>query len=229
MPELLSPRGVVAGAAESWVGYSSGQLARLARESLQPGAATALSTQGFAPFETFALSADGLGELWAISTQGGPNGVGLATRFDPEAGRVSAQVPLGKGPRAGGDLTGSASGGEFAKKGRASHVFAGCGREARENDAVSQAQTEWLNLRVATLLGAGARVVISVRHADSINALADATYKQLGELPRDTRPFSLQLPAGGAIEVALDLESNYAIGAPRIARVGVEWSCPGPE
>jgi hypothetical protein len=39
----------------------------------------------------------------------------------------------------------------------------------------------------------------------------------------------LQLPAGGVIEVALELASPYAIGAPRVGRVGVEWSCPGPE
>jgi hypothetical protein len=228
MPDLLSPRGVYAGLDDGWVGFTSGQLARLARESLQPGAARSLSTEGFTPFETFALNADGFGQLWAISTQGGPDGVGLATRFDPKAGVVSAQVPLGKGPRAGGDGSGSASGGEYARAGRTSHVFAGCGREGRETDAVSQAQTEWLNLRVAPLLGAGARVVISVRHSDSIEGLSDAPYKQLAELPRDTAPFPLQLPAGGAIEVQLDLESNYAIGAPRIARVGVEWSCPGP-
>jgi hypothetical protein len=229
MPDLLSPRGVVAGLEEGWVSYSSGQLARLARESLLPSAASSLSSQGLVPFETFALSADGFGQLWAISTQGGPQGVGLATRFDPKAARVSAQVPLGKGPRAGGDLSGSASGGEFARSGRASHVFAGCGREGRETDAVSQAQTQWRSLRVVTLLGAGARVVISVRHAASVEALPSAAYAQLAQLPRDSAPFALQLPAGGAIEVALDLESSYAIGAPRIARVGVEWSCPGPE
>lgn len=228
MPDLLSPRGVVAGVAGSWVGYSSGQIARVAPESLQPSAASPLSSQGFMPFETFALSADGLGQLWAISTQGGPGGVGVATRFDPKEDRVSAQVPLGRGPRAGGEGS-SASAGEFARAGRTSHVFAGCGREGRETGAVSQAQTEWLNLRVVTLLGAGAKVVVSVRHAASVEALSDAAYRELAELPRDTAPFPLQLPAGGALEVALDLESQHAIGAPRVARIGVEWSCPGPE
>jgi hypothetical protein len=229
MPDLLSPRGILAGTMASWVGYSSGQLARLAPETLQPAAANTLHSDAVAPFETFALSADAFGQVWAISTQGGPGGVGVATRFDPSAGRVSAQVPLGRGPRAGGDLSGSASGGEFARQGRASHVFAGCGREGRETGAVSQAQTEWLNLRVVTLLGAGAKVSVSVRQAASVEALPDASYLPLAQLPRDTAPFRLQLPAGGAIEVALDLESTHAIGAPRIARVGVEWSCPGPE
>jgi hypothetical protein len=181
------------------------------------------------PFETFALSADGLGQLWAISTQGGPNGVGLATRFDPSAGKVTAQVPVGRGPRAGGDLSGSASGGEFAPSGRATHVFAGCGREGRATDAVSQGETQWLNLRVVALFGAGAKVSVSVRHAESAGQLPDAMFKTVGELPRDASPFALRLPDGGAIEVALDLEARYAIGAPRVSRVGVEWRCPGPE
>jgi streptogramin lyase len=228
--DLLSPRGVAAlFSGGTWVTYSSGQIARLAPESLQPQAANSLAADGLAPFETFALSADGLGQLWAISTQGGPEGVGLATRFDPATRQVSAQVPVGRGPRAGGDLSGSASGGEFERSGRATHVFGGCGREVRETDAVSQGETQWLNLRVVALFGAGAKVSVSVRHAQRIEQLPDAIYKALGELPRDASPFALSLPEGGAIEVALDLESSHAIGAPRVARVGVEWRCPGPE
>jgi hypothetical protein len=228
MPGLLSPRGVSADVAASWISYSSGQLARLDAATLQPTAAMPLATASAAPFETFALSQDGQGKLWAISTQGGPDGVGLATRFDPAADSVTAQLPLGRGPRAGSDLGGTA-GGEVAPQGRASHVFAGCGREGRELDAVSQAMTEWLNLRVQARVGVGAKVHVSVRHAPNVERLPDASFVLLGELPRDELPFPLQLPAGGAIEVALDLESPYAIGAPRIARVGVEWGCPGPD
>jgi len=229
MPDLLSPRGVAAIGGESWLTYSSGQIARLTPESLQPQAAKSLAAQGLTPFETFALSADGNGQLWAVSTQGGPDGVGLATRFDPVAGVVSAQVPVGKGPRAGGDLSGSASGGELERAGRATHVFEGCGREGRETDVVSQGETQWLNLRVAGLLGPGATVGVSVRHAESAEQLPDAMFNTLAELPGDASPFALKLPNGGAIEVALDLQSRYAIGAPRVARVGVEWRCPGPE
>jgi streptogramin lyase len=229
VPGLLSPRGVLAGPAVlgSWVGFSSGQIARLTYETLQPGAASTLASDAFRPYETFALTVDGLGKLWAISTQGGPDGVGVATRFDPETKTVSAQVPLGRGPRAGGDLSGSAAGGEYTRDGRASHVFAGCGREARTG-SVGEEQTEWLNLRVVALLGAGAKVRVWVRHAVAVEQLTAAPYMLLGELPR-AEPFPLSLPAGGAIEVALDLESSYAIGAPRISRVGVEWSCPSPD
>ena len=228
MPDLLSPRGIAAISDGGWVTYSSGQIARLAPETLLPQAATSLAANGVHPYETFALSRDGLGQLWAVSTQGGPGGVGLATRFDPSSGAVSAQVPVGRGPRAGGDPSGSASGGEFARGARATHVFGGCGREGR-GDAVSQGATQWLNLRVVALLGAGARVVVSLRHAATEEQLSDAIFNTLGELPRDASPFALQLPDGGVIEVALDLQSPYAIGAPRIARVGVEWHCIGPE
>lgn len=228
MPDLLTPRGVVAVSGERWVAYSSGQIARLGSESLSPQPAQSLAADGLTPFETFALSADGFGQLWAVSTQGGPSGVGLATRFDRATGMVSAQVPIGVGPRAGGDLSGSASGGDFARMGRATHVFGGCGREGKL-EAVSLGQTRWLNLRVDARLGAGAKVSISLRHAASIEALPDESFNMLGELPRDASPFALQLPDGGAIEVALELESRHALGAPRIARVGVEWRCPGPE
>lgn len=229
MPDLLTPRGVIAGTDASWVSYNSGAIAALARDTLQPMAASPLSSDALKPFETFALSRDADGMIWAVSTQGGPRGVGVATRFDPMQQRVTAQVPLGRGPRAGGDLSGSASGGEFARAGRASHVFAGCGRETGASDAVSQSATEWLNLRLTTLLGAGASVRVLVRHAESVEALQDATFEALGELPRDAPPFPLQLPAGGVIEVAIELASPYAIGAPRVGRVGVEWTCPGPE
>jgi hypothetical protein len=89
--------------------------------------------------------------------------------------------------------------------------------------------SQWLNLRVAGLLGAGATVGVSVRHAESAEQLPDAMFNTLAELPGDASPFALKLPNGGAIEVALDLQSRHAIGAPRVARVGVEWRCPGPE
>lgn len=229
MPDLLSPRGVAAISGGSWLTYASGQIARLSPESLLPQAAKSLAAEGMTPFETFALSADGNGQLWAVSTQGGPDGVGLATRFDPAAGMVSAQVPVGRGPRAGGDLSGMASGGEFERAGRATHVFAGCGRAGRGSDAVSEGETQWLNLRVVALLGAGAKVGVSVRQAASEDELSDAMFNTLGELPGDASPFALDLPKGGVIEVALDLQSVHAIGAPRIGRVGVEWRCPGPE
>lgn len=229
VPGLLSPRGVLAGVVGQWVAYNSGQLARIDDRSFVPDMALSLSLEDVEPFETFALSLDADGRLWAVSTQGGPQGVGLATRFDPEAGEVTAQVPVGVGPRAGGDLSGSASGGQYAPQGEVSHVFGGCGREAREAQDVSLAQTEWQRLRVVALMGVGASVTVSIRHGEDEDALARAAYEVLGELPTDEPVFELRLPEGGMIEASLQLRSDHALGAPRVARVGVEWACPGPD
>jgi hypothetical protein len=151
---------------------------------------------------------------------------------DPETSRVTAQVPLGRGPRAGGDLTGSASGGQYEREGAVSHVFGGCGREARVTDGVSQGETDWRNVRVVALVGAGGRVSVAVRRADDEAGLADAAYEVLGELggpTSDASPFPLTIQPGGVIEVQLRLMSEQAIGAPRIVRVGVEWRCSGPD
>jgi hypothetical protein len=229
VPSLLTPRGVQAGVALSWLAYSSGAVARLGDTSLQPSEAVSLGSEGLTPFETFALTADASEQLWALSTQGGPAGVGLATRIDPATARVTAQVPVGRGPRAGGDPSGGALGGQFEHEGSVSHVFGGCGREARLADGVSQSQTDWLNVYVTALAGPGGMVSVSVRHAANEAELATAAYAVIGELPRDTSPLPLQLPSGGVIELELRLVSEDAIGAPRVARVGVEWRCSGPE
>jgi hypothetical protein len=228
VPELLSPRGIIAlDGSTSWLAYDSGQIARLGRDPLALGSTQALASAGQMPFETIALSADGYGQVWAISTQGGIDGVGLATRFDPEAGRVTAQVPVGMGPRAGGDFSGFASGGDYEPNGTATHVFGGCGREGR--DMTLALPTQWRRLRVSAAIGLGASVVVSLRRAESDAALASEAFLRLGELPTDGAVFPLTLADGGVVEVQLELRSPVAIGAPRIARVGLEWDCPGPE
>jgi streptogramin lyase len=228
VPELLSPRGIIAlDGSTSWLAYDSGQIARLGRDPLGLGAAQSLASEALSPFETVALTADGYGQVWAISTQGGADGAGLATRFDPDVGRITAQVSLGMAPRAGGDFSGYASGGEYEPEGSASHVFGGCGREGR--DMSLQVDTQWRRLRVSAAIGLGASVVVSVRRAESDDALAEQEFQRIAELPKDGAVFPLALADGGVVEVRLDLHSPVAIGAPRIARVGLEWECPGPE
>lgn len=228
VPDLLSPRGIASPAAGSWLAYQSGQIARLIREpQLQLSGSYSLA-QIFDPFETIALSADQRGRLWAISTQGGPAGVGLATRFDPEEERVSAQVPVGRGPRGTGDLTGAASGGAYAREGIATHVFGGCGREGRQVD-VADGGTRWLRLHVTSVIGPGASVEIAARHAGEQGELGGSAFIQLGKLPSASDVFDLAFADGGVVEVQLRLLSPGALGAPRIVRVGIEWDCPGPE
>jgi hypothetical protein len=227
VPDLLSPRGIASPAAGSWVVFESGKIASLSREPLEIVERYSLA-QDFTPYESVALSADGLGRLWAISTQGGPDGVGLATRFDPLQAKVTAQIPVGAGPRGSGDLSGYASGGAYAREGTLSHVFGGCGREARDTSGL-EAGTHWLRLHVASITGFGASVEVAARHASDEAGLADAAYLQLGTLPAAGDVFALAFPDGGVVEVQLRLRSPAALGAPRVARVGLEWSCPGPD
>jgi hypothetical protein len=230
-PGLLSPRGILALDKSGFVAYASGQLAHMARqrEPIMIDPAVSLASGKEMPFETVALSADGEGNVWAISAQGGDNGVGLATRIDRDKLQPSAQVLLGRGPRAAGDFSGIGAGGEFARSGSATHIFGGCGREGRETDGSGQALTEWRRLRVAAVSGAGAKVAISVRRAETESELEMVSFQPLGELPGSDAVLPLQLAVGGVLEVKLDLESAQAIGAPRVARVGVEWDCPGPD
>ena len=233
VPGLLSPRGILALSGSGFVGYASGELARVMRErereplAIEP--AVSLRSGGGAPFETVALSADASGNVWAISTQGGAGGVGLATRIDPGTLQVTAQVPLGRGPRAGGDFSGVGSGGEYARAGSISHVFGGCGREGRTTGDSGAALTQWKRLRVAAVSGAGAKLLVSVRRADAESELPAQSFQRLGEWPGAEPVYALQLAVGGVLEVKLELESAPAIGAPRVARVGVEWDCPGPD
>jgi hypothetical protein len=229
VPGLLSPRGIAALPGETWIAYDSGSVARIPGDVWSVETAVSLATDAHAPYETVALSVDADGQLWAISTQGGPDGVGLATRFDPVAGEVTAQVPLDRGPRGSGDMSGYASGGEYAREGSATHVFLGCGHEDHEQMSATLSVTHWRRLHVASRYGEAASVVVAIRHAASDDALADVPFTMLGEVPRDGDAFDLDLPDGGALEVQLTLLSPAALGAPRVQRVGIEWDCPGPD
>jgi hypothetical protein len=51
----------------------------------------------------------------------------------------------------------------------------------------------------------------------------------VGGLPDDPSPFALSVPDGGVIALRVTLAVSSRIGAPRVARIGVEWSCPGPD
>ena len=79
------------------------------------------------------------------------------------------------------------------------------------------------------LLGDGASVLVEARHADTREALAKAKFQALGSVPADPQPFALSFPTGGLVEVRVTLRTAERLGAPRIALVGVEWHCPGPD
>lgn len=227
VPGLLSPRALAAHGDSHWLIYTSGELARLDPGSLEPSEPIGLTSQGLTPFESHALAADGAGRLWIVSTQGGPDGRGLVTRYDPGAGQVSAQVAVGKGPRGAGDLTGLGLGAPFVSEASQRHVFeSGCGQQAGVS---AGAGTRWKAIHLAARVGAGGEVELAVRRADAVADLEEAEFETLGVFPWDESPYLLDVPDEGVLEVQLTLRARYATGAPRVARVGLEWVCAGPE
>lgn len=226
VPDLQSPRGIARAAQAYWVVYTSGQLARLDADPLEVGEARELRSSGVVPYESVAIAADSGGRLWVVSTQGGPDGRGLVTRYDPGADKVTAQVPVGRGPRGAGDLTGLGLSQEFVREATIRHVFeGGC-------DNVGGGQpngTRWKALHLIAEVGVGGSIDVAVRWAEDRDGLAAASFSELGSFPEHAPAFPLSLPEGGAIELRLVLRTSYATGAPRLARAGAEWTCAGPQ
>ena len=75
----------------------------------------------------------------------------------------------------------------------------------------------------------GSTVQVEARHATDGGSLPDAEWTLLGTLPQDQPPFDLDFETGGVVEVRLTLQVSGYLGAPRIAHVGLEWRCPGPD
>ncbi len=219
-PTRPSPRGIASdpSGATFWVVHTGGTLTQIASRTLTVERIAQLAAMDVVPVETIGVGVDSLGYVWAISRDGGPGGVGVATRFDVAMGVVDAQVPVGLAPHTQGDLTGASLFGEPEPMGSASHVFTGCAPET----------TRWGRVHVALEPGTHGGATIEVRHAARVEDLGAATYAALGTLPDESAPFTLALPEGGAIEVRVTLFVEGRIGAPRLSRLGVEWQCPGP-
>ncbi|HEX2675117.1 MAG TPA: hypothetical protein VHM19_00720 [Polyangiales bacterium] len=229
-PDLLTPRGLVVRDDEAWLAFGSGAVGRVKQEPLKVVSTFDLASDGLMPFDSLGVSSDDTGRIWVASALGGKNGHGLVTAFDPVKEQVASQISVGFGPRALGDMTGTALGGEFASQAEAAHVFLGCGHESTARDGGTSGRlTRWKAVHLGSVVGPDAELVVAIRHAGDAADLASAPFVTLGSLPKDAQPFPLQLPDGGAVELRLTLRSHAAIGAPRISSVGVEWSCPGPD
>jgi hypothetical protein len=114
-----------------------------------------------------------------------------------------------------------------APEAAASHIFMGCDRAA--DDLAPQSLTQWRMLHIASVIGPYAGVDVEIRQAESIEALASRQFQKLARLPNDASDIPLSLPQGGVVEVRVTLQCRAGIGAPRIARVGLEWTCQGPD
>jgi len=214
-----SPRGLSVLDGVAWIAHTGGQLSAAGVAPLALDQTFDLAADGARPLESIGVGADGRGQVWIASSQGGPSGRGVATRFDPVTSAVTAQVIVGRAPHTQGDLTGAELTGGFVTEGTATHVFEGCPLAG---------ETEWARVHVEVLPGAAGSVEVAVRHAASPASLAAAPFALLGEVPPDVSPLALGVPNGGVIELRLVLRTAARDGAPLVRRVGVEWACPGP-
>ncbi|MCB9621330.1 MAG: hypothetical protein H6724_17970 [Sandaracinus sp.] len=208
----------------AFVAHTDGRVSQLRVDPLALEATWDLSAMGVAPLGSIGVGFDAFGRVWVASENGSASG-GVATRLDPNEGQVTAQVPVGQSPHTQGDLTGAKRTERFAPSGTVTRVFRGC---PTLDDAPSP-DTEWLRLHALLDPGAYGTVILEGRHATTEAGLAAATFEELARFPGSTSPIALTFPTGGVVELRLTLEVDGAIGAPRVRRLGLEQSCPGPE
>jgi hypothetical protein len=212
------------------VAHTAGSISRAEGRRLSLRGPFDLTRDGRAPGDSSVISAGAADALWVVSARGGGDGRGVLTRFDPQLEEVTASVPLGRLPRPRGDVAGGRRLGELVPEASARHLFAGCGPAAGLQDGgAAGGRTEWQRLHVAWTAGAGSSVAVEARHATGMDALEGEPWQPLGTLPGDSAPFDVDYPRGGVVEVRLTLTAGGRLGAPRVARVGLEWVCPGPD
>jgi streptogramin lyase len=227
---VLDARGVAVLGEDSWVSQTGGSVSRVSRNPLLFKETVALQAQGYSPIESIAVGGDSHGQLWVVSSMGSPDDSGVLTRFDPVAGEVTAQVPLGRLPRGQGDITGDRRLGEFAPEASATHIFDGCaGAQSDAGTLRPGRATDWERLHLSWIGGEGASVLVEARWATDRGGLQDASWVMLGQVPDDEPPYDVPFDTGGVVEVRLTLRVAGSIGAPRIARVGLQWQCAGPD
>ncbi len=202
----------------AWVAHTDGRASLLSLRPLALLRTLDLAGAGAMPLQSIGVGADSLGFFWAVSSRGGEDGRGVATRVDRTTGAVDAQVTVGLAPHTQGDLTGSKRAGGFVPEGTAAHVFTGC----------ANGGTAWQQLHVAARANGGS-LTVQARRADRLDELPTASFVTLGTLPDDPPPYPLAFDPGGVVEVRLVLAVTSRDGAPTVERIGLEWSCPGPD
>ena len=199
-----------------FVSHTGGLLSRISVDPFRVDALVDLQAAGAAPIDAIGLSADRSGAIWVASGQGGAGGGGVASKVS--ADQVTAHIEVGTNPHTQGDLTGSQLLGGFEPLGTLSRVFDGCG----------SIDTMWERVHLEGLAGANGSVQVEGRHAARTDALAAASFEELGRFPDASPPYALSFPPGGVVELRLTLTTSARDGAPRVQQVGLEWECPGP-
>lgn len=217
---LPSTRGAVFDpSGELWVAHTGGLVTMYDVAPLRVRRTVDLRAGGASPIETVGLGSDTIGHVWAVSEHGGTSDLGVATRVDVADGAVSAQTTIGGAPHTQGDLTGIMRGGAFLPDGSESHVFRGC----------AHGDATWVALHFEAEEGTSGTIEFEGRRAPDEASLPSASFTTLGTFPNDPGPLPLSLADGGVLEIRVTLRAAARLGAPRLARLGLEWTCPGPQ
>ncbi|MFK7984583.1 MAG: MopE-related protein [Sandaracinaceae bacterium] len=214
-----APRAATFDQGQFWMAHTSGEASEVGIDPLR--VRQSLSTAAaLTPVETIGVALDPAGHVWTVSSRSTDSDRGVASQVEPETGAVVSQVEVGRGPHVQGDLIGNRVAIRSEPDGEQTHVFDGCPADG---------ETEWIRVHLGGDPGGAGRIRLGARHAASRSALADQPFVELGVVPDAPAPWDLSVPSGGVLEVRLRLETDGPIGAPRVARVGVEWRCPGPD
>lgn len=212
-----SPRAAVFDGESFWIAHTAAEVSEVALDPVLHVVRTLPIVTDVAPIETIGVAVDSEGQVWSVSSRGGPGGAGVATRVDPEREMVTAHVPVGLAPHVQGDLTGASVRHALVPMAETTHLFEGCG----------DAPTEWLRVHVESDPGSNGTITIEARHGASAGSLG--AFVELGTIPDQPAPYDLSFPEGGVVEIRLTLRVDGVAGAPRVRRVGLEWQCPGPD
>jgi streptogramin lyase len=215
-----SPRGAMVGAdGRFWIAHTGAEVSAMSRGPLRVTTLVDLIGETH-PIETVGI---GVGRyVWAISREAGLSDTedpGLATAIDPETGDIVASIPVGRGPHTQGDLTGIQRF-DVARVGSLTYRFTGCDADA---------MTGWVAVHLAGDLGSDGAIALEARHGVDVASLEAAAFAPLAMLEAATGTFPVSYPEGGIVEVRVTLTAGARFGGPRLERVGVEWTCPGPD
>ena len=207
-----SGRGMVAEGETFYLAHTAGLVSELSASPLGVVASFGIGSG----FESIGVGMD-TSHVFVASGQGDISGSGLVAVLERAGGTLVAEIPVGFAPHTQGDLTGAKRRGAFRPEGSARHVFEGC----------ADGNTRWGDLRVAASLGGG-MIEVHVRQATERASLEDAAWLSLGAAEDSESVFATDFVDGGVVEVELVLTTEAVDTAPRVRRVGIEWSCDGP-
>ncbi len=172
---------------------------------------------------TFGMAVDFEGYAWAFGFY-----TGNAARIDLETEDVQVALndcdggPCLEGPYVRGDVTGLQRKNAVDPMGTWSGIVEGCVDGA----------TSWGTLAVEALTPPGSNIVLAMRTADSLAALAATSWTAIGVVPDDGNEFDLGailqdagVSAGNLLEVRATLQSLDGLTAPTLQEIGIAASC----